>query len=83
VISRYVLHSMGSFDAQMTEMVKHSLQQMPPDKASSILGFVQSPEFRGGVAAAGFGLTSAMLLVLSTIGGAFAGLLRMRRGRAA
>jgi len=83
VISRYVLHSMGSFDAQMTEMVKHSLQQMPPDKASSILGFVQSPEFRGGVAAAGFGLTSAMLLVLSTIGGAFVGLLRMRRGRAA
>lgn len=82
VISRYLLHSMGSFDAQMTDMVKHSLQQIPPDKARPILGFVQSPEFRGGVVAAGFGLTSAMLLVLSTVGGAFAGLLRMRRGPA-
>ena len=81
VVSRYALHSMGSFDAQMTDMVKHSLAQMPPDKAGSITGFVQSPEFRGGVVAAGFGLTSAMLLLLSTIGGAFAGLLRMRRGR--
>jgi hypothetical protein len=82
MISRYVLHSMGSFDVQMTDMVKHSLQQIPPDKVGSIVGFVQSPEFRGGVVAAGFGLTSAMLLVLSIIGGAFAGLLRMRRGPA-
>jgi hypothetical protein len=82
VISRFGLHSMGSFDAQMTEMVKHSLQQVPPDKVGSIVGFVQSPEFRGGVATAGFGLTSVMVLLLSTIGGAFAGLLRMRRGPA-
>jgi hypothetical protein len=89
MISRYVLHSMGSFDAQMTDMVKqmtdavsHSMQQIPPEKAGSILGFVQSPEFRGAVVAVGFGLTSAMLLVLSIIGGAFAGLLRMRRGPA-
>jgi hypothetical protein len=83
VISRYVLHSMGSFDTQMTEMVKHSLQQIPPDKVGSIIGLVQSPEFRGGIVTTGFGLTSVMLLVLSTIGGAFAGLLRMRRGPAA
>jgi hypothetical protein len=89
MISRYVLHSMGSFDAQMTDMVKqmtdavsHSMQQIPPEKAGSILGFVQSPEFRGAVVAVGFGLTSTMLLVLSIIGGAFAGLLRMRRGPA-
>ena len=81
VISRYGLHSMGSFDAQMTDMVKHSLAQMPADRAALVTGLVQSPEFRGGVVAAGFGLTSAMLLVLSTLGGAFAGLLRMRRGR--
>jgi hypothetical protein len=32
---------------------------------------------------AGFAIVSALLLLLSTLGGAFAGLLRMRRGPAA
>jgi len=80
MISRYVLHSMAGFDAEMAEMLKHSLQQMPPDKAGTISGLVQSPEFRGGLMAAGFATMSVMLLLLSTVGGAFAGLLRMRRG---
>lgn len=80
LISRYVLHSMAGFDAEMAEMLKHSLQQMPPDKAGTISGLVQSPEFRGGLMAAGFATMSVMLLLLSTVGGAFAGLLRMRRG---
>ena len=82
LISRYVLHSMAGFDTQMAEMLKHSLDQMPPEKASEIAGLVHSPEFRGGVMAGGFATMSAMLLVLSTAGGAFAGLLRMRRGPA-
>ena len=80
VISRYLLHSMGSFDAQMAEMTKRWAEQMPPDRAREFTAMMQSPEIRGGAAAAGFGLTSVMLLVLSTVGGAFAGLLRMRRG---
>jgi hypothetical protein len=82
VFSRFFLRSMGSFDAQMADMVKHSLQQMPPDRAATVIGFMQSPEFRGGIAAAGFAAASIMLLLLSTLGGAFAGLLRMRRGPA-
>jgi len=82
LISRYVLHSMGGFDSEMADVLKHSLEQMPPDRASLVAGLVQSPEFRGGIMAAGFGMMSAMLLLLSTLGGAFAGLLRMRRGPA-
>ena len=82
MISRYALHSMGGFDVQMEEMLKHSLQQMPADRASSVTGLVQSPEFRGGTMAAGFATMSLVLLLLSTLGGAFAGLLRMRRGAA-
>ena len=80
VVSRYVLHSMGTFDAQMIEVTKWWAQQMPPDRAREFVAMMQSPEIRGGAAAAGFGLTSVMLLLLSTAGGAFAGLLRMRRG---
>lgn len=80
VVSRYLLHSMGTFDAQMAEMTKHWAAQLPPDRAGEFVTMMQSPEVRGGAAAAGFGLTSIMLLALSTLGGAFAGLLRMRRG---
>jgi hypothetical protein len=82
MIARYVLHSMGSFDTQMNDTVKQFIQQMPPDKAKTITGLVQSPEFRGGAMAAGFGTMAVILLLLSTVGGAFAGLLRMRRGPA-
>lgn len=78
VLSRYVLHSMGGFDTDMAAQLKHALLQIPPDKA----GFFLSPEFRGGIMAAAFATTSAALLVLCTVGGAFAGLLRMRRGPA-
>lgn len=80
LLSRYVLHSMTSFDAQMADVLNHSFQQMPPEKASLVTGLVHSPEFRGGVMIGGFAMMSAMLLVMSTLGGAFAGLLRMRRG---
>jgi hypothetical protein len=48
-----------------------------------MLGFIASPEFRAGIMLAGFAIVSAMLLALSTLGGAFAGLLRMRRRPAA
>lgn len=81
VVSRFIMHSGGSFDAQMAEMTKRWAEQMPPDRANVLISMVQSPEVRGGIVAAGFGLTSLLLLVLSTVGGAFAGLLRMRRGQ--
>jgi hypothetical protein len=44
-----------------------------------MLGFLASPEFRAGMMLAGFAFLSAVLLILSTLGGAFAGLLRTRR----
>jgi hypothetical protein len=76
MVSRYVLHSMTSFDADMAVQMKHLLQQVPPDK----VGFYLSPEFRGGMMIAVFAMMGGALLLLSTLGGAFAGLLRMRRG---
>jgi hypothetical protein len=79
VIARYVFHSMSSFDADMTVQLKHVLQQVPADK----VGFYLSPEFRAGMMTAVFGMMAVVLLLLSVLGGAFAGLLRMRRGPAA
>jgi hypothetical protein len=50
---------------------------------AEMMGLLGSAEFRGGMILAGLALVAAGLVVLSTLGGAFAGLLRMRRGPAA
>jgi hypothetical protein len=80
LIERFVLHSMGSFDAQMTAQLQKAIQQSATPVPAQMMGFVQSPEFRAGMMLGGFALLSACLLVLSALGGAFAGLMRMRRG---
>ena len=82
LVARFVLHSMGSFDAQMAgqiELVEKTLQQQSTPMPAEYLRFVNSPEFRAGSMLATFAMVSGGLLVLSTVGGAFAGLLRMRR----
>jgi hypothetical protein len=80
LVARFVLHSMGSFDAQIAEQVQQSIQKSTTPVPSELTGFVKSPEFRAGIMLAGFAMVSVFLLALSTLGGAFAGLLRMRRG---
>src|SRR5579871_5077614 len=75
IIARYAFHSMTSFDADLTVQLNHLVQQVPADKA----GFYLSPEFRAGMMISVFAMMAVALLLLSTLGGAFAGLLRMRR----
>jgi hypothetical protein len=41
--------------------------------------FWYSPEFRAGMMLAGFGMLAGFLLLLSTVGGAVGGFMRMRR----
>jgi hypothetical protein len=81
LMARYVLHNMASFDAQLTQQlhlqIAHAIATNP--EAKSMQGFLGSPEFRAGMMLAGFGLISAILLALSTIGGAVGGLLRTTR----
>jgi hypothetical protein len=80
LVGRYWLHTMGTFDsqmaAQMQEAIRRSTTPVPPD----MLGFVGSPEFRAGMMLGMFAFVSACLLVMSAVGGAFAGMLRARRG---
>jgi len=83
LVAHFALHSMGSFDAQIKEQVQQSIQKSSTPVPADMLGFIASPEFRAGIMLAGFAIVSALLLLLSTLGGAFAGLLRMRRGPAA
>jgi hypothetical protein len=77
---------MGSFDAQMATQMAQAEQQLqlrakaqqtpiPPE----LTGLIKSKEFRAAVMLAGYATLAAVLIVISAIGGAFGGLLRMRR----
>lgn len=81
LVARYALHNMADFDAQLTQQlhiqIEHALAANP--EAKSVRGYLYSPEFRAGMLLTGFAMVSGILLVLSTVGGALGGLLRMRR----
>ena len=85
LVARFGLHAMGGFDAQMAVQVQKAIQQSSTPVPAETMGLLGSPEFRGGMILAGFAFLAAGLVVMSTLGGAFAGLLgqlRMRRGPA-
>jgi hypothetical protein len=85
LVARFGLHAMGGFDAQMTAQVQKAIQQSSTPVPAEMMGLLGSPEFRGGMILAAFAFLAAGLVVLSTLGGAFGGLLghlRMRRGPA-
>jgi hypothetical protein len=83
LVARFGLHAMGGFDSQMAAQMQKAIQQSSTPVTAEMMGLLGSPEFRGGMILAGFAFLAAGLVVLSTLGGAFAGLLgqlRMRRG---
>jgi hypothetical protein len=81
LVARYGLHSLSGFDAELTQTVHDSFEKasamapQPPEVKR--LWF--SPEFRAGLMLFGFGMISTFLLILSTVGGAVGGFMRMRR----
>jgi hypothetical protein len=81
LVARYALHNMASFDADLTQMLHAQIEKAsattpePPE----LLRFLYSPEVKAGMMLTGFGMVSGILLVLSTVGGAVGGFLRMRR----
>ena len=87
LVARYGLHAMGRVDAQMIEQIQQSTktleQQAMQQKNASMppgwLDFMRSNEFRAGMMLGVFAFFSAIILAFSTLGGAFAGLLRTRR----
>jgi hypothetical protein len=81
LVSRYALHTMAATDAQLTGLLHSEFEQVvavaPPPPGLQKLWF--TPEFRAGIMLVGFSVTSGFLLVLSTVGGALGGFMRMRR----
>jgi hypothetical protein len=83
LVARYGLHSMGTFDSamssQLQEAIRRSTTPVPPD----MLGLIKSPEFRAAMMLGLFAFLSACLLLMSALGGALGGMLKMRRGSVA
>lgn len=81
LVSRYALHSMSGTDVELTKVLRSEFEQvnaMAPVSASQ-RAFWFTSEFRAGMMLVGFGVMSGFLLVLSTVGGALGGFMRMRR----
>lgn len=83
LVARFTLHSMGAFDAEMAVRTQEAIRNSATPVPAEMLGFLASPDFRAGMMLAGFAFLSLALLVLSVLGGAFAGLLRTRKTGAA
>ena len=84
-MARYGLHSLGAFDAELTRTVHDGFEKavaMAPQSPEA-QRFWFSPEFRAGMMLLGFGMVSTFLLILSTVGGAVGGFVRMRRNLSA
>jgi hypothetical protein len=88
LIARFKLNAMGSFDAQINQLLdqittqlNHSAPGNP--ELPAILHFITTPEFRAGYALTVVAVTAIILLLLSVLAGALAGLVRTRRRSAA
>ncbi|WP_125485181.1 hypothetical protein [Edaphobacter aggregans] len=81
LVARYGLHNMAAFDGQLTEQLHAQIEKAaaanpaPPE----VIRFMYTPEFRAGIMLAGFAMVAGALLLLSALGGAVGGMLRMRR----
>jgi hypothetical protein len=79
VVARFALHSMGGFDAEIATLFQQVIQKSTTPFPPEAIQLLRSQEFRAGYVLFVFALLSGFLMLLSTLGGAFAGLLRMRR----
>jgi hypothetical protein len=79
VVARFGLHSMGSFDAQLAAIFEQVVQKSSTPFPPEAVHLIHSQEFRAGYMLFVFAVVSVFLLVMSAVGGAFAGLMGMRR----
>jgi hypothetical protein len=81
LVARYGLHAMAGFDSDLSQALHAQIEKVsattpqPPE----LKQFLSSPEVKAGMMLSGFAMASALLLVLSTVGGAVGGFMRMRR----
>ena len=84
LILRFGLHRGGDFDANMAAVLAQTKLRVAAQSGAEPAAFFNRfavPEFRAGFFLASLGLVTAILLALSTAGGAFAGFIRSRTPR--
>ena len=88
LVSRFGLHRMGGFDSELTQQLDLmrmqasaglAQQNQPADFQQKMLNFIGSAEMRGGLALAYLAISGGLVLLLAMAGGAFSGMLRVRR----
>jgi hypothetical protein len=78
---RFQTHNLDSFDKQWAlalDQMKDRMAGQPGADVSAVMQMFALPDFRAGVVLACIGFAIAALLVMTTIGGAFAGFVRSR-----
>ncbi len=85
LVMRFGTHSMQGFDAEMAQVFglfraqmvdRLTEQNQPPILQQSMLGFMDSQEFKAGAVLSYAGLLGCLIVLFSACGGAFAGMLR-------
>jgi hypothetical protein len=79
VILRFGLHAMGSFDDTVGGIIQQVIQRSTTPFPPEAIQLAHSQEFRAAYILFVYAFFAGMLMVLSTLGGAFAGLMRTRR----
>jgi hypothetical protein len=77
VIARFGLHTMSNFDTELHAQIAKAAAANP--QPPEVAHYLYSPEFKAGIMLAGFSMLAALIMALSTLGGAVSGLLRTRR----
>jgi hypothetical protein len=90
LVARFGLHTISRYDAQISEQLAEGQRQAQQFMASrsmpmapEMVAFEKSPEFRAGMELFRYAFLSACLLLMSALGGALGGMLKMRRGSVA
>lgn len=83
LVLRFGIHGMAEVEANMNSVMlqakTRAVEQSGQAAASIFDLFLSVPEFRAGFFLAGLAMVTAILLVLSTAGGAFAGFVRSKQ----
>lgn len=77
VVARYGLHNLATFDAEVALDMHQQLERAQASNPlpKEVLSFMNTQEFRAGIALFSTAMVSALLMLLSTIGGALSGIL--------
>lgn len=79
LVARFVTHSLAPIDAQITASMQAQAAQAASTAPADLLHFFATPEFRAGLLLAVLLFCALVLLILSTLSGALAGMLAPRR----